>query len=100
MKKMSSLLLTLELAMTALSQNVGIGTTTPINKLQVNGNFMVTEASTATNTPPTVSQTITLTNGNLNIPASDSTGRIYDPGGPSNDYAPNLSSTVSIAGDG
>ncbi|MEO6132518.1 MAG: hypothetical protein ABIQ02_11765 [Saprospiraceae bacterium] len=65
------------------SQNVGIGTTVPSNKLHVIGNFLVNAPYTATNTPPTHSQTKTMINNTtITFSSNDSTGRIYDPGGP------------------
>ena len=73
------------------AQNVGIGTTEPVNKLQVQGNLLVTTPTISTNTAPTVSQTKTIINaGTITFSATDSTGRIYDPGGPTGNYNANI----------
>lgn len=62
--------------------NVGIGTTDPFNKLQVQGNLVVNAPSIATATAPTAAQSKTMINAStVTFPVSDSTGRIYDPGG-------------------
>jgi hypothetical protein len=80
-----------------VAQNVGIGTTEPLNKLQVQGNLLVTTPTTATNTAPTVAQTKTIINATtINFLAGDSTGRIYDPGGPGGNYLANLLGNVNI----
>ncbi len=80
------------------AQNVGIGINTPLQKLHVNGgNFVITQTLAQTNTIPTVVQTYTIVNaGVLNYTASDSTGKIFDPGGPSGNYIANLNAYVSI----
>ncbi len=71
--------------------NVGIGISEPLNKLQVNGNFLVNVPTTATNTAPTAAQEKTIINSsNVTFLSSDSTGRIYDPGGALGNYLPNL----------
>jgi len=79
------------------SQNVGIGTAEPGNKLQVTGNFLVNQPYVATNTAPTMDQTKTMVN---NIPivytANDSTGRFFDPGGPNGNYVSNLNAEMGI----
>lgn len=77
--------------------NVGIGTDAPLNKLQVQGSLLITSPTIATNTQPTVAQTKTMVNATtINFLDSDSTGRIYDPGGPSGNYLPNLNATAFI----
>ena len=79
------------------SQNVGIGTANPQNKLQVNGNLLITAPTTATNTAATAAQVKNMTNGGtINFPAADSTGRIYDPGGPAGNYTANQTATADI----
>ncbi|MDQ3017516.1 MAG: hypothetical protein M3R25_12445 [Bacteroidota bacterium] len=83
------------------AQNVGIGTTGPSSKLHVVGNFLVNVPYTSTNTPPTPSQTKTMVNNvTLYVFPSDSTQRIYDPGGPLGDYVSNLNSFVYVYGGG
>ncbi len=80
-----------------IAQNVGIGTTEPMNKLHVNGSLLINSPTVATNTAPTVAQTKTMVNAStITFAASDSTGRIYDPGGPSGNYIANLLANVVI----
>ena len=80
------------------AQNVGIGTTEPLNKLQVVGNILVNAPTTATTAAPTLAQTQTMSNGGtINFLATDSIGRIYDPGGPAGNYINNLSALAVIA---
>jgi hypothetical protein len=99
--KKQLLFITLLLPLFATAQNVGIGTSTPANKLTVNGNLVVTQATTATNTPPTVAQTKTMVNASIyNYTAADSTGRFYDPGGPSGNYLANLTSQIGVSAGG
>ena len=79
------------------AQNVGIGTTKPLNKLQVAGNLLVNEPLNETATPPTANQTKTLVNGTtITFYDADSTGRIYDPGGPTNNYIDGLNASVQF----
>ena len=80
-----------------MAQNVGIGISDPINKLHVLGNLLVNAPYTSTNTPPTVAQTQTLSNGgNVYFFENDSTGRLYDTGGPAADYINNLAAYCTI----
>jgi hypothetical protein len=77
--------------------NVGIGNNEPLNKLQVSGNFLVSAPATATSTAPTAAQEKTiLNNSTLIFLSTDSTGRIYDPGGPLGNYLPNLLGYANI----
>ncbi|MDZ4748207.1 MAG: tail fiber domain-containing protein [Saprospiraceae bacterium] len=77
--------------------NVGIGTSEPTNKLHVVGNLLVNESYISTNTAPTPAQTQTLVNNaTLSFPGSDSTGRIFDTGGPSGNYINNIIANASI----
>jgi len=79
------------------AQNVGIGTTEPQNKLQVQGSLLVTEPNTATSTAPTAGQMKTMVNAStISFGNSDSTGRIYDPGGPAGGYLANMTANASI----
>ena len=78
-------------------ENVGIGTDKPVNKLHVAGAFLVNEPFIQTNELPTPLQTMTMINGSSSIFSdSDSTGRLFDPGGPSGNYIDNLSSETQI----
>ncbi len=79
------------------SENVGIGTDKPVNKLHVKGSLLINEPFYETNIPPTANQTITMINGGTSIFGdSDSTGRLFDPGGSSGNYIDNLSSETQI----
>lgn len=81
----------------SMAQNVGIGTNEPYNKLHVVGNIVVTGTTVSTITAPTAAQTKTMINGTTTFfLESDSTGKIYDPGGPTGDYLPNLTSEIFI----
>ena len=98
MKKIFFLLLLVAVWQMTTAQNVGIGTTEPLNKLQVQGNLLVNAPTTTTNTVPAVAQTKTIVNAStISFATSDSTGRIYDPGGPSGNYNANITGNVSIA---
>ncbi|RYE21944.1 MAG: hypothetical protein EOP51_14395 [Sphingobacteriales bacterium] len=98
MKQILALLLFILSAYNMQAQNVGIGVASPLNKLQVAGNIMVMEPTVSTNTAPTPAQTFNLINASdFNIPAADSTARIYDPGGPSGNYLPNLEGSALMA---
>jgi hypothetical protein len=84
--------------MSANAQNVGIGIAEPLNKLQVQGSLLVTVPTVATNTAPTAAQEKTIVNATtILFGSADSTGRIYDPGGPAGNYLPNLSGFVTIS---
>lgn len=93
------LLIATSLGTTLVSaQNIGIGTTEPLNKLHINGNLLVNTPTTSTSTAPTAGQTKTMVNASTIIfTSSDSTGRIYDPGGPSGNYNANLLANVDIS---
>src|SRR6218665_1373118 len=83
------------------AQNVGIGKTSPSEKLDVTGNFRVTASYTEGVNPPTAAQTYTMINGStLTMGVDDSTTRVYDPGGPSGNYIANLSSNFLVHGSG
>ncbi|MBL0255440.1 MAG: hypothetical protein IPQ27_11010 [Chitinophagaceae bacterium] len=63
-----------------MAQNVGIGTTDPFNKLQVQGNLVVNAPSTATATAPTAAQSKTMINAStVAFPVSDSTEEYSTP---------------------
>jgi hypothetical protein len=97
MKKIFFLLLTVSACQITTAQNVGIGTTEPLNKLQVAGSLLVNTPTKATNTPPTLAQIETIINaGTATFTDSDSTGRIYDPGGPSGNYNANITGFAQI----
>lgn len=98
MKKYFIVFLTLINTVLAYSQNVGIGTTNPETKLQVNGDFSVTAAYISSSSAPTVAQTKTMLNAStVSILNNDSTGRIYDPGGPGASYIGNLTANALIS---
>jgi hypothetical protein len=82
------------------AQNVGIGVKEPLEKLQVNGNLLIQQPYRNTNTAPTAGQTKVMVNGlTISFPSSDSTGALYDPGGPAGNYLANMSASgVIIAG--
>jgi len=83
------------------SQNVGIGTSEPVNKLEVVGNILVNAAMLASATAPTVAQTKTMSNGStINYLVTDSVGRFYDPGGPAGNYINNLNAMVILPQSG
>ena len=80
-----------------IAQNVGIGTTEPVNKLQVQGSLLITTPTVATSTAPTAAQIKNMVNAStISYVAADSTGRIYDPGGPGGNYLPNLVANAEI----
>ncbi len=84
-----------------IAQNVGIGTNEPRNKLEVQGNLLVTAPTVATSTPPTVTQTKTMVNAStITFLNTDSAGRIFDPGGPSGNYLANMVANASFDGFG
>lgn len=96
MKHFFILLLTITISTFLQAQNVGIGTTDPLNRLHIAGNMLVNTPTVSTTTAPTPAQATTMMNGiNLAV-GTDSTGRIYDPGGPSGNYTSNLTSYITI----
>lgn len=79
------------------AQNVGIGTTDPRSKLHTVGNILINAPMTQTSAAPLPGQTQTMVNGtNISINGSDSTARIYDPGGAAGNYNSNLAATAII----
>lgn len=92
MKRASSIfIIFLFFSPVATAQNVGIGTKEPLNNLHAEGNFLVTIPTRATVLPPRADQTKTLLNDvTLASGYSDSTYRIFDPGGPDGNYSGNL----------
>lgn len=92
------LLLIIILPFFCKSQNVGIGTLSPLQKLHVDGgNFLIQEALKQTGAVPTAGQTHTMvTPGSLILPVSDSTYKIYDPGGAGGNYLSNTNSGAYI----
>jgi hypothetical protein len=97
MRKIILLFFTLSIIIDIAAQNVGIGTNEPANKMHIVGNLLVNTPTTATGTIPTGAQTKTMVNATtINFLAGDSTGRIYDPGGPAGNYLPNLLGNVNI----
>ncbi|HMJ48536.1 MAG TPA: hypothetical protein VK498_14485, partial [Ferruginibacter sp.] len=83
----------------AYAQNVGIGTTNPGNKLHVIGNLLINQPTVSTIVAPTPAQTKNVINSSTIIfPATDSTGLIYDPGGPAGNYTANVTAYAQING--
>lgn len=102
---MNKIILFISLAVSVQSlhaQNVGIGTTEPQNKLQVQGSLLVTAPTTATNTAPTAAQTKNMPGlGTLAFMTNtDSTGRLYDSGGPGGNYGIDHDGKATIASNG
>jgi Head domain of trimeric autotransporter adhesin/Chaperone of endosialidase len=100
MKIKLSLLAVLQLsALCCFSQNVGIGTTEPMNKLQAQGSLLVTTPTTATSTAPTPAQTKIMPGLGTQtfLLSTDSTGRLYDSGGPGGNYGIDHDGKVTIA---
>ena len=95
MKKIVTLLFT-AIPFFSFAQNVGIGTISPLQKLHVNGgNFLIQEALLQTNSSPTAGQTVTMVNSSsILLPVTDSSNKIYDPGGAAGNYLANLSSGI------
>lgn len=97
MRQLTALLLTLSTCIGLQAQNVGIGTNEPYNKLQVAGSLLVSVPTISTSTAPTAVQQKTILNGStVSFTLADSTGRIYDPGGPAGNYLANLTGFVLI----
>jgi Chaperone of endosialidase len=87
------------LAVSVRSQNVGIGTTVPDTRLQVNGDFSVVAAYKSAIAAPTPAQTVTLVNAlTTDIPSADSVCRIYDPGGAGGNYIANITASARVNG--
>jgi len=67
------------------------------NSFRVSGNLIVSIPSIGAMNAPTAGQTKTMVNAStLTWIYSDSTGRIYDPGGPSGNYLSNLTATAIV----
>lgn len=95
MKKLFAVITLLVCIKAMYAQNVGIGTASPYNKLQVAGNLLVNEPTINASAAPTPAQTVTMVNASTTVvSANDSTARLYDPGGPSGNYLPNLASNI------
>lgn len=97
MKKIIGLLLLLTVHQWLIAQNVGIGTNEPYNKMHIVGNLLVNTPTRATGTAPTAAQTKTLPGlGTISFLNTDSTGRLYDSGGPAGNYGIDHDSKVNI----
>lgn len=81
------------------SQNIGIGTTEPMNKIHIVGNLLVNTPTVATSTPPTVAQTKNMPGLGTQtfLLSTDSSGRLYDSGGPAGNYGIDHDGKVTIA---
>jgi hypothetical protein len=96
MKQIILILLLLS-GVSAMSQNVGIGTTDPRSKLHMVGSFLINAPMLQTSAAPLPGQTHTMVNStSISINGSDSTARIYDPGGAAGNYNSNLAATAVI----
>lgn len=96
MKKILFLLLITH-SVSSMAQNVGIGTSEPLNKLHTVGSILVNAPTFETSSAPTPAQTRTMINGSsVVIAGTDSTARIYDPGGPAGNYVSNLNADAII----
>ena len=85
----------------SLAQNVGIGTSSPEARLEVNGSFKVGANYRSSNAVPTPAQTYTMVNAaTLTMPVLDSVGRVYDPGGPAGNYIANIAGNFLVAANG
>ncbi len=99
MKRFVTLLLFIAVHQMIMAQNVGIGSIDPMNKMHIVGNLLVNTPTKSTSTPPTAAQTKTMPGlGILTfLLNTDSTGRLYDPGGPGGNYGIDLDSKATIA---
>ena len=67
------------------------------NSFKVTGNFLATMPTIGPVAAPTAAQTKTMVNAStVYLNDMDSTGRIYDPGGPSGNYLSNLTASATI----
>lgn len=98
MKKNLFLLCLVAASQFAQAQNVGVGIASPLQKMHVNGgNLLITQALSQTSSLPATGQTYTMVNGaSTQYTAADSTGKMYDPGGPSANYIANLNAQINI----
>ncbi len=82
------------------SQNVGIGTLGPTEKLNINGNILVTPAYIQSNSTPDAQHTYSVFPGRTDslVRITDSVYRILDPGGNGN-YLPNIPRSAIIFAD-
>jgi hypothetical protein len=90
MKKILALIFTFLLIklQSGLAQNVGIDNKSPQTKLHVIGDITVSKKYTTTTSPETSADSFTLANNsNGTMPINDSMVRIFDPGGPNNNYS-------------
>jgi trimeric autotransporter adhesin len=99
MKKIIILLLFIVAQKIIVAQNVGIGTTEPYNKLHIVGNLVVNTPTRSTSTAPTAAQTKNMPGlGTLAfLQGTDSTGRLFDSGGPSGNYGIDHDGKATIA---
>jgi Chaperone of endosialidase/Head domain of trimeric autotransporter adhesin len=97
---MKPILLSSFLILATLCSNAQSITEIPDN-LKVTGYLLVNTPTFATNTVPTPAQNKTMINATtVVIGLSDSTSRIYDPGGPSGNYLANLTAYASVDASG
>jgi Head domain of trimeric autotransporter adhesin len=97
MKQVITLLTAATVCFCLQAQNLGVGTTEPLNKLQVEGSLLVNTPTIKTSTAPTAAQEKTMVNAStVTFSTPDSTGRIYDPGGPAANYPANITAFADI----
>jgi len=84
-----------------ISVNPNANTAIPVEGLTVDGNLVIQQKGTVTSTAPTAAQTITQANSAIyqNIWGADSTGRIFDPSGPNNNYINNIQGNAWVDAD-
>ncbi len=99
MKKYLILFVFINTVINVSAQNVGIGTTEPFNKLHLVGNLLVNTPTIATRSVPTAAQIKTMPGlGTLTfLLNTDSTGRLYDSGGPAGNYGIDHDGKATIA---
>lgn len=97
MQKLFSLVTALAAGLLINAQNIGIGTNAPVAKLHIDGSLLVNTPASKTNTAPTAAQQKTIVNAATTFfSSSDSTGSIYDPGGPAANYPANVAGFVVV----
>jgi Chaperone of endosialidase/Head domain of trimeric autotransporter adhesin len=97
MKKIITLLVLIVIQQLVIAQNVGIGTIEPMNKMHIVGSLLVNTPTRATGTAPTAVQTKTMPGlGTISFLNTDSTGRLYDSGGPAGNYGIDHDGKVTI----
>ncbi len=99
MKRTIAIAVSIFLAAYSSAQNVGIGTNEPFNKMHIIGSLLVNTPTSITSTPPTGAQIKNMPGlGTLAfLLNTDSTGRLYDAGGPAGNYGIDHDGKATIA---